>query len=604
MTVIDSLVVMLGLDSKDLETKSGPATKKLSDLEKQGEKTEKSVDKIGRTSKDTARNVEGLTRVVGSFLAVIGGTMAIRAFVNDFVNANAQLNRLSKNLGISVETISAWSNATEKLGGSAQGLQGTLDMLSRSQTQLMITGQSSLIPYMSALGVSLADVNGKARPVVDILLDLSDRFSHMDRTTANNLGRMMGLDQGTMNLLLQGRKELELEIKRQKEQNAVTKAQAEEASKLQKAVVGVKQTFAAFGRSLLMSAAPALEKLLAMFQTFGNWVQQNKEFVGDFLKVMAVGLAAIALVTMPINLTVAAVTALGGAIALLWQDYQTWRRGGDSFINWQQWVDDIKKVKPWIDALSGAFQNLKDNLTFLADLIPDSWARGLQHFVQSHLAPSTSQYNANHSMPSRFLGTMSAPSNGSIGAQAQPLAQQVSQRTGVPANIIMADWMHETNGFTNRGAVQLNNLAGINVPGGKGQDYRKFSSLQEFANYYANLIGGYKGIGNVKTPDQFAAVLKANGYYGDSESNYAKGLRYWSGQAGAASMLSGIPGASSMAASSSQGSHVHTNIDRSVKTQIGEINIKTQATDAKGIAEDMGQSLDYLFASQANVGLN
>jgi hypothetical protein len=59
-----------------------------------------------------------------------------------------------------------------------------------------------------------------------------------------------------------------------------------------------------------------------------------------------------------------------------------------------------------------------------------------------------------------------------------------------------------------------------------------------------------------------------------------------------------------MAASASQGNHAHTNIDRSVKTQIGEINIKTQATDAKGIADDMGHSLDYLFASQANVGLN
>ena len=52
------------------------------------------------------------------------------------------------------------------------------------------------------------------------MLDLSERFSRMDRTTANNMGRMMGLDQGTMNLLLKGRAEVETMIRRQKEYGA------------------------------------------------------------------------------------------------------------------------------------------------------------------------------------------------------------------------------------------------------------------------------------------------------------------------------------------------------------------------------------------------
>lgn len=163
-------------------------------------------------------------------------------------------------------------------------------MLSMAQTDLMLTGQSSLIPYFSALGVSLADAEGKAKPVNDILLDLSDRFSRMDRTTANNMGRMMGIDQGTMQLLLKGRGEVELTIARQKEYGAVTKQQAEEASRLRNAMISSRQSFEAFGRELLSAATPALEKMFAIFADFGAWMRDNKEFVQTFLTIMAAGL--------------------------------------------------------------------------------------------------------------------------------------------------------------------------------------------------------------------------------------------------------------------------------------------------------------------------
>src|ERR1700734_728273 len=125
-TIIDALIVSLGLDTKDLDGKQSAAVKKLSDLEKAGTKVEKETAKIGKTSKETARSVEGLSRTVTTLLAVIGGSVALKNFVSDFIDSNAQLDRLSKNLGLSVSTISAWSNATEKLGGSAEALQGSL----------------------------------------------------------------------------------------------------------------------------------------------------------------------------------------------------------------------------------------------------------------------------------------------------------------------------------------------------------------------------------------------------------------------------------------------------------------------------------------------
>ena len=587
-TIIDSLVVMLGLDSGDLEAKSPAAIKSLDKLEKQGDKTEKSFGKIGRTSKDTAHNVQNLTRVVGSFLAVIGGAAAIKAFVSDFIDSNAQLERLSKNLNISVPTISAWSQATEKLGGSAEGLQGTLDMLSKSQTQLMITGESNLIPYMSALGISLADVNGKARPVTDILLDLSDRFSKMDRTTANNLGRMMGIDQGTLNLLLQGRKELELEIQRQKEHSAVTKEQAAQAQKLQTQIAGVKQQFSALGRSLFMDAAPALEKLLDMFARFGDWIQGHKDFVEDFLKVLAVGLGAIALATLPITLTSVAILGLAAAIALLWEDYQTWKKGGDSLIDWGKWEPAITAATKNIEVLRKSLVGLWEIFEKISSKyqgLPD-WAKkvlgitspaiGALQGLSGSLAPSTKKFNAARDEAGGFASAEGFFDKGKIPNR--------PQRNHNPGDVEYGDFAirHGATGSDGRFAIFPDDETGmaalralLSSPGYAGLTTEQ--KIQKYAPSSENNTDAY--------------IASVRQFLSGSNNGYAKSL-------------SGVPGASSFAATAPGGTSGTTNVDKSIDVTIQKMEINIQATDAQGIANDFSQGLDYQFAAQANYGLN
>ena len=149
--------------------------------------------------------------------------MAVKRFIEQTVESSAALDRLARNLNENVNAVSAWSNAAEVAGGSLRVCKGNLDMLSQAQTELQLTGQSALIPYFSALGISAGGRQQEGQAGKRHLLDLSDRFSRMDRTTANNMGRMMGLDQGTMNLLLKGRAEVETMIRRQKEYGAVTK---------------------------------------------------------------------------------------------------------------------------------------------------------------------------------------------------------------------------------------------------------------------------------------------------------------------------------------------------------------------------------------------
>ena len=197
--------------------------------------------------------------------------MAIKRFVSDMIESAAALDRFSKNLGSNVETVTAWGNAAEVAGGSASGLQGTFDMLSRAQTELQLTGQSSLIPYFSALGLSMTDAYGKALPVSELLMNMGQALlaKTPNRQTAFNMGRMMGIDADTLNLILRERKEVELLLKQQKEYADAMNKFAPSASKLNRMMVEGKQAFALFGLELLQRATPALEKMFAIFADFG-----------------------------------------------------------------------------------------------------------------------------------------------------------------------------------------------------------------------------------------------------------------------------------------------------------------------------------------------
>lgn len=593
-TIIESLIVKLGLETKDLDTKGATAGKRLDGIEKSG--------------KAASRSVQDLTRSIGAFLAALGGTYALKAFIEDTIASSAALDRLSKNLGVSVENISAWSNAVEELGGNAKGLQGTMSMLSQQQTELRLTGQSSLVPYFAALGVAMSNAAGAARPVDDILLDLADKFSHLDRPTANNLGHMMGIDQDTLNLLLQGRREVELTIKRQKEYNAVSKAQAEESAKLQKAIVGLRQGWVALGRDLLQQASPAIERMLGVLSQLAGWVQNNKEFIGDLAKILglvAAGLTAVSIASSPITLTVAAVIALAAAIALLWQDYQTWKRGGDSLIDWAKWKPGIDAaiagVKELAKVVKESFGAIYDDVGAVKKLINGDWRGALADARKSDDRVRNALGSAAHG--ALGLGKGAIASERSPGNVTDAYAMKYFQDRGISPNeaAALASQIHsESNGRVNAvgdngsayGLIQWHADRQANFKKQYGHDIHQSSADEQLAFIIHELMSTERGAGNrikgAGSAEQAGEL--ASKYYVRPKDTLGEAMR----RGAYAQMLAG--------AGSGGGNTAHT--DRSVSVQTGPVTINTQATDADGISKDFVKSFGYAFTAQANTGLN
>lgn len=605
-TIIDALVVTLGLDNSDFNKKRAQVKDSLKDTaneaEKSGKRTQQSLDK-------STKSFDQVAKSAAKFLAVIASAAAIKGFIERQIEANSALDRFSQNLNESVSNISAWSNAAEQAGGTAEGLQGTMDMLSKSQTDLMLTGQSGLIPYFSALGVSMTDAEGKARPVSDILLDLSDRFSKMPRTTANNMGRMMGIDQGTMYLLLKGRTEVETLIARQKEYAAVTKQQAEQASRLRLLIVESTQNFRAFGRELLSNATPAIEKVFQIMSDFGAWCMEHKEFISTFLLTITTLLIGLGLAVTPINLTVVAITALAAAIAGLWDDYQVWKEGGDSLIDWSKWEPGIEMAKKGVRGLVKILEDAFYRMFALIDAGKKAWEGDWQgmRFALGEVIAGNENGSGIPSMRPPAAGTAGTV-NGKPTAAPGNAASKMSaleKKYGLPAGLLDNVWKTESGRGRNmkssagaEGHFQF--MTATAKQYGLSNPYDFDESADAAARYYRDLLkanGGdlrlaaaaYNwGQGNLNRKGISNAPNETIGYM----AKITAGIK---GASGAAR----VAGAGNMAA----GANTYNNGGSNhVETHIGEVKVITQATDANGIAKDMGNSLEYLFASQANYG--
>lgn len=120
-----------------------------------------------------------------------------------------------------------------------------------------------------------------------------------------------------------------------------------------------------------------------------------------------------------------------------------------------------------------------------------------------------------------------------IAAQARPLALAASRALGVPADVIYAQWAHETGGFTNRGARSLNNLAGMTD--GRGH-YLNFGSPEEFASYYVSQIRkNYGGAIGAQSIEDFATGLhngRLGSYFEANLGAYERGMRGFRGAYG------------------------------------------------------------------------
>lgn len=380
-TVIDTLFMELGIDSSKFIRQAGQAVSKLDDMTGAFEKAEaktgksgKGLDKHAEKVKQNVKQAKNLTEAMGkvakgaaALFALVTGSNALDKLIRETAEANVQLDNLSRNIGMGRNSLQAWGGMAEMAGGSAEGMKGSLAGLSMGITRLTTMGDTSVVPFFNAFGVALLNADGKARNLDSIMLDLSDRFSKMDRVQAYNLAKSMGLDDGTINTLLLGRAEMEKMLEMQRNLYRSGEKEIAVSRELTRSRAYLNQQWDALKNMVADALAPHLLQLVKLVSGFADYLMRNENTMKHVFEGLAFVLGAVLLPVLwsavtalyafiaPFALAAAAVAALGAAFVLLYDDYKTWAEGGKSLFDWGAFTGYIKTSKVSVDSLKSAF---------------------------------------------------------------------------------------------------------------------------------------------------------------------------------------------------------------------------------------------------------
>lgn len=395
-TVIDTLFLELGIDSSKFSGEAAKAEKQYDRLERSVAKVEKAEKTAAKTTKESAEarrksvvdtqkadaSMQGLLKTVNasikSFAAFTGlllGASGLSKLATDAAKANRELDTTAKNLGMARKELSAWQGAAEMAGESANGMSGYMKTLSGDMQSLIMMGDTSVLPYFNALGVSLLDSSGKARQLDDVMLDLADRFSTMDRTKAYTLAQQMGIDEGTFNTLSRGRAEMQRMLDIQREMYHSSEADIENSRKLTEARAVLNAQWESLKLMIGNALIPAVTFLTEVVSKFVGFLVKHEHVTkGVFLGIAtAIGVflipmlmtatAAVFAFIAPFTPLIAAVVGLGAAFGLLYDDYKTWAEGGKSLFDWGKFTSYINSSKVSTDSLGKSFIYLTTGYT-------------------------------------------------------------------------------------------------------------------------------------------------------------------------------------------------------------------------------------------------
>lgn len=292
---LETLYILFKAETGDLKKGLGEAQKEITKLQDSIKRTDQATKGIGSAFLKT-------TESAVNFLAASTAAVYTLSHFKTALDFGVQLSQTSKILGVNTADLNAWGNAVELAGGDAKQFQNTLSSLA------------------AKWGASPNNVL-KALPLYGNL------FSRLSPSRAQQVGAQLGLDQGTILLLQQGRREIEDVIKRQKELGVVTDQDAEQFRHYRESVTEANQASQVFFNHLAVDAIPLLIKLEKLSTTAFQYADKHREAFGGLGAAITAGLGAFT-VRKLVTSSAGRIGIIGALGALAYEDYAKFSKGG------------------------------------------------------------------------------------------------------------------------------------------------------------------------------------------------------------------------------------------------------------------------------------
>lgn len=451
-----------------------------------------SVDTAGAQKFDSV--LKGATaNAIKMGLAVEGAALSVVAFTAKIASGLDDLYWASQRTGATVQGIKSIGYAVSQVGGSAEAARGSLESLAR-----FVRSNPGSEGFLNRLGVQTRDARGNMRDMASIFTGVGHKLSSMPYYKANQYAQMLGIDENTLMAMRRGiggfsgqYSAMAKAIGFNADQAAVSSnkfmtslrefgamagmARDKIGSNLAGGLAGSLDTL----RRHILDNFPRIEQtltkaikgILALGDIIGRlffrlidgasdlitWWQsldkQTRELISLF------GALTIALRILnstfwmsPIGL----ITALAAGIALLWEDYKTWKEGGESLIDWGKWKPEVDAALKMTRDLKNTVNDLAKALAKLLNIDPKSWS------LKWDFSNFISQMGEFSKMLNMIADLLNAIKDGRWADAASIGKQLLNQGSGNPSAMpsvtdsanSTAEWMKNTLGFDPRSVGQ------------------------------------------------------------------------------------------------------------------------------------------------------
>lgn len=359
--IIDTFLIQIGIDASQVTKGGSQATKELNKVEQAAQGTGKGLRQaekpkmnnlrtIGQNAQVAQRGFKQLAGAVASAAAAFGALRFVQNSIRDFVSQVNSLTLLSNATGESMENIQAWGAAVYKSGGEAAEFESTLSSLADQIQKARFGGAN---PF-AGLGVNIFDADG-VRETTDILFDVARQFETLDERFARGLGRNLGLDRGTIELLLQGEGAVRGLVNQQRQLNVYTRQDTQSAREFRNVLFDLRRSFQQVGAQVARIALPGLQKFATALGNIVAWARNNERFLKNFFYALGAAITfgvipamtALAIATnsafWPLLVAILAAVAAAALFALVLDDIQGYMNGEDSMFG--RWIKDLTSIQ-------------------------------------------------------------------------------------------------------------------------------------------------------------------------------------------------------------------------------------------------------------------
>ncbi|MGX1960109.1 lytic transglycosylase [Serratia proteamaculans] len=463
--------------------------------------------------------VSGVTlNVIKMGVAVEAAALTVVGFTTKIASGLDKLYWQSQRTGATANNIRAIGYAFSQAGGSVEGFNGTLDNVAR-----FLRSTPGAEGFLRNLGIQTRDANGNLRDTAQLVTLVGDKLAKMPYYRANQYAQILGIDENTLLAMRRGVQGFTADYQGMLQATGFdSQKAAEQSNKFMTQMRGLTGLFGImrdkiggnlagglagnlerFRKNILLNfpkiegtITAVLKKVLSLADSIMTLVYRGVQGLGDLIKwwdkldsgtqhliqvlgglLVAWRVLNSAFITSPIGI----ISALAASLVLLYDDYKTWKEGGNSLIDWKSWEPGVKKAEKFIDDISKAIKSLGKVLD---------------------------DFQAKHKWAADFIQKGTLPGEDAVSDAGTKFRTWLKDKTGISINLDEEPEQHAQSASAPRG-IRNNNPGNLNYVGQNGAALENHATPR-FARFNS-AFEGFSALGK-QIKAYYNGTSKAAGY--------------------------------------------------------------------------------------------